>query len=350
MLKKVLFALEMLKIKALKIDPYPLYVNLVVNSRCNLNCIYCFGHYHDRNEDEYSLEEIKNIIDTLKKAGTRYILIQGGEPFIRNDLNEIIGYIDEKGIIPALVTNGIFVNRVKKTPNLKKMDNICISLDGLREGNDRQRGKGVFDKVMEFIQEVRKYHPKLKIRTNAVITKYTVDTFKEYLEFCWNRNIEVQVSLLFKDSPLAASPEKLRSINEYIYRLKKQGAKIVASSSVLKYVMDWPFDTIWVTREEAIEKLGKKAKECQYGHYEIIVDSDGSLYPCNALQGIFQPKNLKTDGFDQAFQHLQTKPCYTCNIASMLDTSEIINWNLGTIIERVMLEIKSKTNRFKKAV
>jgi len=341
MFKKMKFMLTLLSIKMFNRKPFPIYVNLVINSRCNLDCKYCFGNYHNRMDREYTFEEITDIVDRLYKMGTRYILLQGGEPFIRKDFAQIISYIHKKGIIVAIVTNGTFVEKIKELKELKLLDNICFSLDGMAEGNDKQRGEGVFDKVMQSVDVVKQYYPKLKIRTNAVITKNTIDTFKEYLDFCWNKGIEVQVSLMFKDSPLAADPEKVREINQYIYNAKKNGAKIVASSEVLKYVMDWPYDTIWVSKEKSDEVLKEKAKQCQYGNYEYIVDNDGAIYPCNAMQGTFTPKNLRDTDLKECFDNCQSKPCYTCNIASMIDTSEIINWNFKVIFERVGLELKS---------
>ncbi len=332
----------MLKIKLFRMKPFPLYVNLVINSKCNLDCVYCFGAYAHRKDPEWTLEELKKIIDELHSMGTRFMLLQGGEPFLRKDLNELIEYVYAKGIIPAIVSNGTMPNKIREVSALAKLDNLCFSLDGMKEGNDAQRGKGVFDRVMQSIDEARKYYPKLKLRTNAVITKNTIGTFKDYLRFCWDKGIEVQVGLMFKDSPLAVTDKaQLDDINKFIYESKKKGKRIVASSGVLKYVMDWPFDTVWVTKEQARKVLGKKAIECQYGNYEIIVDSNGDVFPCNCMQGTFKPKNLRKVGLKEAIGHLKNKPCYTCNAAAMMDTSEVINWNWRTILERIMLELKA---------
>jgi MoaA/NifB/PqqE/SkfB family radical SAM enzyme len=195
---------------------------------------------------------------------------------------------------------------------------------------------------MASIKEVKKNFPKLKVRVNTALTKYTIDSFPEFINFCGERDIEVQVGFLFKESPFASSVDKVKEMADFIYRKKREGAKIVASSDTLQYTRDWPFENeIWVTRERAKEVLGNKAKKCQYGSYEIIIDSNGNLYPCNALQGDmnFKPKNMKEVGFQEAFNHLQAKRCYTCNIASMIDTSQMINWNLKSIFERAKMEI-----------
>lgn len=345
MVRKISFMLSMLKIKLFKIAPFPLYVNLVINRRCNLKCVYCFGEYYNRKEEEYSLEEIKKIIDQIYSMGTRYILIQGGEPFLQKDLGAIIEYIDKKGIIPAITTNGTLTHRIVNTPQLSRLDYICFSLDGFGEGNDKQRGVGVFDKIMASVEKIREHFPKLKIKFNSVLTKYTIDSFPEFLDFCQKKNIDIQVGYLFKEHPIAAPPEKVKKMADFIYQKKKHGAGIVASADTLKYVRDWPFEgEIWVTKEKAQRQFGKKAKECQYGHYEIVIDNNGNLYPCNALQGdpSFKPKNLKEVGIKAAFGHLQTKKCYTCNIASMIDTSQIINWNFRSIFDRIGIELKGK--------
>ncbi len=341
--RKIRFLFHMLKIKAFGMKPFPLYVNLVINRSCNLKCLYCFGEYYNRREKEYSLEEIKGIIDEIHAMGTRYILIQGGEPFLRKDLGEIIDYIDHKGIIPAVITNGTLTRRIKEIPPLKKLDNICFSLDGFQEGNDQQRGNGVFDRVIGSIEEVRRHFPKLKVRMNVVLTRFTVGAFPEFLDFCGQKKIDVQVGSLFKNHPIAAAPEEVKRMAAFLVQRKKEGMRIVASADTLRYVRDWPFkNDIWVNRERATALLGRKAKECQYGNYEAIIDSNGDVYPCNALQGdpSFHPKNLKEVGIREAFNHLRTKKCYTCNIASMIDTSEIINWNLRTILGRSIMELK----------
>lgn len=337
-LRKACFTARLLAIKAFRHHPYPLYANLVVNSRCNLRCVYCFGGYPDRREREYTFEEIQCIVDELHAMGTRYILVQGGEPFLRRDLGDVIEYIDRKGILVAVVSNGTLTRRIADCRTLDRLDNLCFSLDGMPAGNDRQRGRDVFTKVLRSVDDVRARHPAVKIRINAVITRHTVDEFIDFLRLCWARGLEVQIGALFKDSLLAADSEKVRAIFEFAYGAKKRGARIVASSSVLRYVADWPFDSIWVSREAARARLGRRTKECHYGRYFVVVDSDGAVYPCNALQGTFAPKRLREVPLADALRHLRTKPCYTCNIPAMLDTSEIVNWNLGALVERVRLE------------
>ena len=347
----------MLAIKAFKKPRYPFYVNLVINSRCNLKCAYCFGSYSHRKTPDWELEDLKKLIDDLYRRGTRYILIQGGEPLLHKDLGEIFRYIDSRGIVTALVTNGQFPERIRNISEIALLDNICFSLDGAREGNDRIRGKGTFDKVLKSIRVVKEVH-KTPIRINSTITKYTVHDVDFMAEFMKKNNIEWGINFLFKgderlgDEDLAPEDEAIIQYQQKFINYIKKGYPIFSTTKILRYTLDWPvpYTRKFLGRKEALQLLGKKAIECQYGNYEIVIDEDGRLYPCQGMQGMFDGKNLKEVGFDAAFEHLKNKPCYTCYLVSMINTSAMINWDLNVIGETVKGTLRSRLWKSRKAV
>ena len=347
---------HILAIKAFRKKRYPFYVNLVINSRCNLKCAYCFGSYSNRQTPDWAYEDLVKLIDDLYDRGTRYILVQGGEPMLHNDLGKIFRYIDSKGIVTALVTNGQFPDRIRQTPEIALLDNICFSLDGNREGNDRVRGKGTFDKVLESIQVVKEVH-KTPIRINSTITKYTVDDVDFMAEFMRKNNIEWGINFLFKgderlgEEDLAPDDAAIVRYQEKFIDYIKRGYPIFSTTKILRYTLSWPvpYSRKFLGKEESLRLLGKKAIECQYGNYEIVIDEDGRLYPCQGMQGMFDGKNLKEVGFDEAFKHLETKPCYTCYLVSMINTSAMINWDLNVIGETVAGTFRSRLLKKTKA-
>ena len=342
----------MLSIKALNQPRYPFYVNLVINSRCNLRCSYCFGRYSNRTSPDWAWEDLKNLIDDLRRRGTRYILIQGGEPVLHPDLGRIIRYSVDRGIVTALVTNGTLPARIREIPEIALLDNICFSLDGNREGNDIVRGKGTFDKVMESIRVVKEVH-KTPIRINSTISRYTVGDLDFFAEFVKENRLEWGINFLFKGDEklqgedMAPEDEKIREFGRRFIEYIKKGYPIFTTSKVVEYVLDWPvpYARNFLNRADAIQLLGKKAIECQYGHYEIVIDEDGRVYPCQGMQGIFDAKNLKEVGFDAAFEHLKTKPCYTCYLTSLINTSAMINWDFGVIGETVLGTFRRRLSR-----
>ena len=104
----------------------PVRVCLLVTKYCNLTCFFCYAEdiLNSKAVQEYSLDNIKNIVDQLYKAECRQIPIVGGEPLIRDDIGEIIDYIHNKGIFVEMTTNGYFVK--KRIEALKKVDHLCI--------------------------------------------------------------------------------------------------------------------------------------------------------------------------------------------------------------------------------
>ncbi len=346
----------MLSIKALKKKRYPFYVNLVINSACNLRCSYCFGRYSSRGSPGWSFEEIKSLVDDLYERGTRYILIQGGEPLLHKDLGKIIRYIDDKGIVVALVTNGTLPKRIAEIAEIPLLDNVCFSLDGAPAGNDKIRGKGTFDKVMESIRIVQEVH-KTPVRINTTVTKYTVHDVDFMAEMIREKNIEWGINFLFKGDEtcdgedLAPDDEDIVAYQRKFIDYIRKGYPIFSTTKILRYTLGWPvpYTRKYLGRDEALRLMGKKCIECQYGNYELVIDEDGRLYPCQGMQGVFDAKNLKEVGLDEAFRHLETKPCHTCYLVSLINTSAMINWDFNVIGETVLGTFRSRLWKKKKA-
>jgi MoaA/NifB/PqqE/SkfB family radical SAM enzyme len=123
---------------------------LVVNNRCDFNCSYCFGSYHQRRTKDYTTDELKQLIDKLYDMGTRYLNFHGGEALLRRDIGEIIDYVKQKGMYCCLITNGSLLH--KKLDQVRIVDNLTISFDGAKENNDLNRGEGTYDKALSAIK------------------------------------------------------------------------------------------------------------------------------------------------------------------------------------------------------
>ncbi|KUO61327.1 MAG: radical SAM protein [Gracilibacter sp. BRH_c7a] len=122
---------------------------------CNLNCVHCYMDSDAKKyQGELSTDEAKKFIDDLADFGVPVLLFSGGEPLIRPDFYELAGYTVSKGIRPTLSTNGTLITRevAQKIKDIG-VGYVGISLDGLREVNDKFRGKsGAFQAAMEGIQ------------------------------------------------------------------------------------------------------------------------------------------------------------------------------------------------------
>ncbi len=122
---------------------------------CNLKCRHCYMNSDARKyKEELSTEEARKFIDDLAEFHVPVLLFSGGEPLIRPDFFELAEYAAKKGVRPTLSTNGTLITR-ETAQRIKDIGvgYVGISLDGLKEVNDRFRGvDGAYEKAMQGIQ------------------------------------------------------------------------------------------------------------------------------------------------------------------------------------------------------
>ncbi len=131
---------------------------LHVTNACNLSCSHCLVSSSPSGIPGGDTAFWLNIIDQAQALGTSRFYITGGEPFLRDDIFEIIDHILE---IPKaeliILTNGMLF----RGEHLKKLS-LCdpnrlqlqISLDGpTAEINNAMRGNGTFDATIRGIKE-----------------------------------------------------------------------------------------------------------------------------------------------------------------------------------------------------
>lgn len=130
----------------------PYWVELRVTNRCNLNCEFCGVKNNTIRVDELRTDEIFGIIDSLRKLGTPFIYITGGEPLLRADIIEIATYAEKNGLKAVLVTNGTLISRRLACKLAKHCYKIKISIDGLsRTHNALRQTKYAFEKTLKGI-------------------------------------------------------------------------------------------------------------------------------------------------------------------------------------------------------
>jgi 12,18-didecarboxysiroheme deacetylase len=135
--------------------------------RCNLKCVHCYAQAKDIEfENELSTEEGKDLIDDLASFGSPVMLFSGGEPTLRKDLPELAAYAREKGMRAVISTNGTLIDRnmAKKLKDVG-LSYVGVSLDGIRETNDKFRGmKGAFDAALRGLHNCQEEGIKVGLR------------------------------------------------------------------------------------------------------------------------------------------------------------------------------------------
>ena len=100
--------------------PSPIVV-FNITRRCNLDCLHCYIESEDKQyEGELTLDQIKQVIDSLSTMSVPVLLLSGGEPLAHKDIFTIIEYAKSKNLRIGLSTNGTLITK-DMAQNLKKI-------------------------------------------------------------------------------------------------------------------------------------------------------------------------------------------------------------------------------------
>ena len=133
---------------------------LELTLQCNERCFHCGSSCTPRRqEDLLTLDEYKSILDQVKEdfdLKRVQLCITGGEPLLRPDFFEILGYAHQLGYHWGMTSNGILITKeVAHKLAEAGMGTVSISIDGLRETHDKLRGTpGGYDLAMRGIRNL----------------------------------------------------------------------------------------------------------------------------------------------------------------------------------------------------
>jgi len=130
----------------------PVYVIYEVTDRCNLRCRMCSVWRRANREDELSLSQIDVLASRLRDMGVVVVSLSGGEPFLREDLPEIVSIFKSKGLITRLMTNAVDVDEGKIRAVVDAgIHSVSISLNTLfpeEEAHICRSDNGLWERVV----------------------------------------------------------------------------------------------------------------------------------------------------------------------------------------------------------
>lgn len=135
---------------------FPWKLWLYTNYDCNLHCSYCLAKSSpNAPRRALGLDHVKRLVDEAVALGFTDVFFTGGEPFVLNDIYEMLAYSSAR-IKTTVLTNAMLLRGARlekfiaiKNPNLTPQ----VSLDGdTPEIHDAYRGKGAWAKAVEGIR------------------------------------------------------------------------------------------------------------------------------------------------------------------------------------------------------
>jgi MoaA/NifB/PqqE/SkfB family radical SAM enzyme len=269
---------------------------LFVTDRCNCKCAMCFNAANvlvSRNVQDLSLDKISKIARSLYPLPQ--LLLSGGEPFMRDDVAEIIrAFYTEAGTRQfSIPTNGTFTSRTVSVcekvlnahPDITL--NLNLSLDNIGTAHDRQRGlDGCYDHIWqtyEKLDPLRKQHKGLSVNINTIITEDTVAQAEEIVTTIRSRfSPNYHAVGILRSNYEADVPEALLNVLKDKMRLEVTEKNSFNALPLLSQIVPALGSVI---KEKYIRSLTEQRRcfTCLAGRKIIVITADGRLMPCEPL-------------------------------------------------------------------
>ena len=287
---------------------------LNITGRCNLSCGYCIANSKNRKLKDLSTEVWLEVIDYLINQGVQKINLCGGEPLLRDDIDVFIDKIVKSGVDCYVNTNGILVPQ--KIDLLKNISCLAISVDGNKESNDSQRGKGTYDKVIEALEAAK--NANIPLQLAQVLGPHSLKQIDYMLDFAKKYDAVLNIIPIL---PRRDGPELKNEISysdEFYSAIKKvrdliaQGERIACSTKSWDIFLDWPRDLgkEFILKTDQIDLKKVKHAKCYAGRFYCLIESNGDVYPCCST--VTKIGNILETPLAELAPKMKNHPCQAC--------------------------------------
>ena len=298
----------------MKILRTPISVSLAITNGCNLRCRYC-SHFTSPGDVGKDLpwEEWHHFFKELNRYAVMRVTLAGGEPFYREDLEEIINGIVRNRMRFNILSNGTLITDeiAAFLASTGRCDGVQVSIDGsIPVTHEAFRGKGTFYKAIRGIRFLQRRDVPVQVR--VTIHRKNIDDLDGIAELLLERiglpsfstNAASYMGLCRQNTEMVQLTIEERSIAmEKLLRLNlKYGDRISAAAGPLADGRNW------LMMEDA-RRQGKEGRfgagflsGCHGPMSALDVRADGIMVPCIQMSHI-ELGRINKDDLKEVWQH-----------------------------------------------
>lgn len=277
----------------------PLAGNFELTARCNFNCKMCYVHQlHCPVEKELSAQQWIAIGKAARERGMLFLLLTGGEPFLRPDFAEIYTELRKMGLLISINTNASLLTDelmevFKKYPPVR----FNISLyGGCNETYRSLCGNAAYDLVTKNILRLKDAGFDVKI--NCSVTPYNVSDVPAIYAFGKEHNLPVQaVTYMYPpvrindcnygDAPARFTAEDAAKYQLFCREQYLTPEQLATTATALPE-----------GEAECVGELGEPIR-CRAGRTAFWMTWDGRMLPCGMFPN--DGHSVVEKGFDAAW-------------------------------------------------
>ena len=292
----------------------PKSVDIEITNRCNLRCSYC-SHFESAGDVGKDLpkEEWLRFIEELGRNAVMEVTLSGGEPFIRDDLREVLDGIVRNRMRFSLLSNGTLITEemARYLASTRRCNSVQVSIDGsIPTTHDACRGEGNFVRALEGIRALRSHGVPVAIR--VTIHRQNLHDLENIARFLleetglpsFSCNSACHLGLCRKNAELVELTPSERSfaMKELLRLNRKYSGRITATAGPLaEATMFWEMERARREGREGIPGRGSLTG-CGGAMSKIGVRADGVMIPCCQVPMI-ELGRINRDSLKEVWQH-----------------------------------------------
>ena len=307
------------------------HLTLFVTSKCNLRCRICFVDFDKIvSEKDLTLDEIQGIRNVLGRIPI--LNIGGGEPFLRKDLDEIVGIFSDALTI-GIPTNGWYTDKVivglEKIFKHVRLNQVglMISIDGFEQTHDYIRVKESFQRSIATLEAVRKNFPDLLIQVNTVLCRYNFEEIHELIRYLKQFKPSLHSVFFLRGNP---HDEKCQLPD--LKKLKAVIPTILGQLNEYNYGRKWPLTLIARNYHKYMFDLSLRILEkeeqlipCHAGRAALVIHANGDVAPCELRPSVDNLREhdlsdiIKCEAYQNALADIKNRKCYCTHNCNMTE-------------------------------
>ena len=266
--------------------------------QCNQKCTFCYAAGQQMAKvNELATDEWKKVIDRLEDARVPMVTFTGGEPTIREDIAELVGYA--KKMVTRLNTNGVnltpeLIDKLKKAG----LDSVQVTLYSHNENvHNELVGSEHFTDTIQGIKNA--VEAGLDISVNTPLCKKNAD-YAETVKFINRLGVRfATVSGLICTGMAGINHEEYDLTEDELF-----GAVKEAKEYCDRMGMEMDFTSPGLIAKEKLESLNMNVPMCGACLSNMAIAPDGTVVPCQSWLGTDASLgNILTDKFKNIWKH-----------------------------------------------
>ena len=269
--------------------------------RCNVHCRHCGSDCRsDVTQPDMPREDFLRVLDNIAEhtdPHSVFVIISGGEPLVRDDLEICGAEIKRRGFPWGMVTNALALTKERlEALTDNGMRSLTVSIDGMQQNHNWLRGhKGSFDHCAAAL-DLLAAQDRVKYDVVTCVNQRNYGELPQMKQFLIDKHVPgwrlftiFPVGRAAHNPELLISSEQMRGMMRFIRDNRREGL-LPTSYACEGFLGEWE------------GKVRDYLYFCQAGVMVASVLIDGSISACGSIRADYHQGNIYRDDFWQVWQ------------------------------------------------